>query len=380
MSTQSSADMSLEALSQASEDETTETDPTSDESSEESCETEDNDRRKRRTAVTQRIVRSLIVKVNDPQRPPLRVIARSLDISMSTLTRLLKKIREERYDFGKKTVFIPNKKGRKSISSKERIARVKAVLTSDPTMTWDRAREILAAEGINMGRTTIWRIARKKAGLSVQMISMKPGVVFGQQIMQRRFDYAQQVDELPDDMMWFLDESGFNLQTAPLRCWSPLGRTPVVPVHANRGVNVSLLMCISPSGIVFFKVKVGSFKADDFVEFLEALADHFPEVQSGQVSLVMDNAKIHHARVTKEFLRENEIKHIFLPPYSPDLNSIEMVFGVLKHRYRSRGVVQNRAWMKRRIENIVLSMNRGMDVRAFYQHMRQFVERAINRE
>ena len=257
---------------------------------------------------------------------------------------------------------------------------MKEILTSGPTMSLDRAREILAAEGIQMGRTTIWRIATKKLGLSFQKASLKPAVVFGRQTMQRRFDYAQRVNGLPDEELWFLDESGFNLHIAPLRCWAPKGRTPSIAVPTNRGVNVSLLMCISPTGVVFFKTKVGSFKAPDFVEFLDALADHCPEVRNGEVCLVMDNARIHHSRASQAFLRENDIEHIYLPPYSPDLNPIENVFGVLKSRCRSLGVVQNRVELKRRIENVILSMNQNLNVGEFYRRMRQFVERALNRE
>ena len=94
----------------------------------------------------------------------------------------------------------------------------------------------------------------------------------------------------------------------------------------------------------------------------------------------MDNARIHHARATTAFLQEKNINHIFLPPYSPELNPIENVFGVLKARYRRRGVVHSEGQMKRRIKNIIDEMNEDLDVQTFYDHMRRFVERAMNRQ
>ncbi|MGQ7172414.1 transposase, partial [Escherichia sp. R-CC3] len=41
--------------------------------------------------------------------------------------------------------------------------------------------------------------------------------------------------------------------------------------------------------------------------------------------LVLDNAKYHHAKLLKSFLRENNrrLTLLFLPPYSPNLNRIE---------------------------------------------------------
>ena len=131
--------------------------------------------------------------------------------------------------------------------------------------------------------------------LSVQKISLKPGVVFDRRVMGERFNYAQRVEEMPDDGPWFIDESGFNLHIAPIRCWSRVGKTPVVRVSANRGVNVSLLMCISRTGIIFFPIKVGSIKSDDFVGFLDALVEHFPNLSDGEICLVMDKPRILHA-------------------------------------------------------------------------------------
>jgi len=48
--------------------------------------------------------------------------------------------------------------------------------------------------------------------------------------------------------------------------------------------------------------------------------------------LVLDNARIHHAKMVKDFLRQKgECFHfIFLPPYSPQLNPIERLWKWLK--------------------------------------------------
>ena len=47
--------------------------------------------------------------------------------------------------------------------------------------------------------------------------------------------------------------------------------------------------------------------------------------------MILDNAKIHHAKLLNEFLDENlRLKLLFLPPYSPNLNKIEELWGWLK--------------------------------------------------
>ena len=46
----------------------------------------------------------------------------------------------------------------------------------------------------------------------------------------------------------------------------------------------------------------------------------------------LDDAKIHHAKLLREFLDENQerLNLVFLPPYSPNLNKIEQLWRWLK--------------------------------------------------
>ena len=162
---------------------------------------------------------------------------------------------------------------------------------------------------------------------------------------------------LDEDELWFLDETGFNLHVCPNRCWSEVGHTPVQPVQPSKGKNMSVLMCIASEGIQHFEMKDGAYKSGDFVSFVEELAEQFPKIQTGRACLVMDNARIHHAVQAREYLEENNIRHIYLPPYSPDLNPIENVFGVLKQRYRSLGVPTTRAEMATQITTAINDTN-----------------------
>ncbi len=40
--------------------------------------------------------------------------------------------------------------------------------------------------------------------------------------------------------------------------------------------------------------------------------------------MVLDNSRVHHAKILQEFLRQNtRLRFLFLPPYSPNLNAVE---------------------------------------------------------
>ena len=127
-------------------------------------------------------------------------------------------------------------------------------------------------------------------------------------------------------------------------------------------------------------IKDGAFNSVEFIVFLTALSYRHQSLLRGETTLVMDNAKIHHAVDVINFLEENSICYMLLPPYSPELNPIELLFGTVKAAYRKNGPARTRAEMKRRIRETFHDVDEGVDMTRYYDHMRQFVAKAINRE
>ena len=69
----------------------------------------------------------------------------------------------------------------------------------------------------------------------------------------------------------------------------------------------------------------GAYDAAAFLRFLERTLREYP---TGKIMMVLDNARIHHAKLIQPFLKENagRLALIFLPPYSPQLNLMEGVW------------------------------------------------------
>ncbi len=54
-----------------------------------------------------------------------------------------------------------------------------------------------------------------------------------------------------------------------------------------------------------------------------------PELKVGQV-VIMDNASFHKSQETQQLIEQAGCKVLFLPPYSPDLNPIEIFWANFK--------------------------------------------------
>jgi transposase len=72
------------------------------------------------------------------------------------------------------------------------------------------------------------------------------------------------------------------------------------------------------------------YDAKVFLRFLERTLGRY---SAGKVVMILDNARIHHAKLLKPFLEEHadRLELVFLPPYSPKLNLVEGLWGWLKN-------------------------------------------------
>ena len=78
-------------------------------------------------------------------------------------------------------------------------------------------------------------------------------------------------------------------------------------------------MVIAPDGIKYFALRDGAFDSKAFLASMRALVRQFRVLRRGEVTLLMDNARIHKARRVTDSFREKVVEYRYLPLYK-DLN------------------------------------------------------------
>ena len=117
-----------------------------------------------------------------------------------------------------------------------------------------------------------------------------------------------------------------------LRGRAPCGERLLAKVPHGHWKTTSLIAALGWTGIRCSTVVDGSVNAHIFEAFVERVLA--PELRAGDI-VVMDNLSSHKRSRTRELIESRGAELRYLPPYSPDLNPIEMVFAKIKQLLRT---------------------------------------------
>lgn len=183
--------------------------------------------------------------------------------------------------------------------------------------------------GVRVGTSTMWR-ALSRADLTQKKKSFHAQEADSPRVREKTVEYLREINGIPIEKLVFLDETGSNLAMALSRAWSPSG-TRAHAKKPGRGSNLSILAAVRTSGICAWNGYDGALDGDRFTTFVvEKLV---PTLAKDEV-VVMDNASIHKVDGIREAIEAVGAKLIYLPPYSPDLNPIELVWSLLKQHLK----------------------------------------------
>ena len=111
-----------------------------------------------------------------------------------------------------------------------------------------------------------------------------------------------------------------------------MGERLVAKVPHGHWKTTSLIAALGVGGTRCSTVVDGAINGDVFDAFVEQVL--VPELRPGDV-VILDNLSSHKSARARQLIESRGAHLEFLPPYSPDLNPIEMVFSKIKQLLRS---------------------------------------------
>lgn len=224
---------------------------------------------------------------------------------------------------------------KKLTGSKQKL--ISDIITSDRTTSLQQiAMEIESERDIKCGKTTVSDTLQSLG--FVKSLPIKVPYLSNRAI-QKRYEYATRHLQDSFSNVCFTDEAIFQLsENKQLYWWNPdYEDRPVFEDPHNRS-KVMIWGGISRKGITdFYYWKISKELKVDAYEYTECLEEVLVERMNTiyghkKWRLMQDNARPHTATHTQDFLIENDIRAIDHPPYSPDLNPIELVWAYLKKK------------------------------------------------
>ena len=162
------------------------------------------------------------------------------------------------------------------------------------------------------------------------------------------------------------DETGLRNDSQHGRSYSPRGKTPVIRLCAKRE-RINLISSITNQGKVRFMVYQDTMNSQTLIKFLKRLIKDADK----KVFLVLDNLRVHHSKLVKEWLKEHEkeIELFFLPSYSPELNPDEYLNCDLKAGVHSGAPARKKADLKKKtISHLRMLQKKPQRVMKYFKH------------
>ena len=257
---------------------------------------------------------------------PFRSIAKNLSISVGIAHNIFKRFQSTGEVDPKPAT---RRESLRKLDNHHKLYVIGLIVASPDLQLSELVSKVQEITGITVHVSTICRLlaehgfTRKK----VQHVAL-------QRRMDLRAAYMASVYMISEEMFVWVDESGSDSKDQLRKYGYALrGERAICRRLLVRGKRISAVAALSSEGLVALELMDGSVDGDAFFDFVRGSL--IPEMNpfdgvSPMSVAVMDNCSIHHTEDVAELFRNAGILLLYLPPYSPDLNPIELAFGYVK--------------------------------------------------
>lgn len=166
-------------------------------------------------------------------------------------------------------------------------------------------------------------------------------------LKQKQKKFLKTIKNIDINKIVCIDETYFHSNNSKKYGWSQIG-TRIVHYKKSNPIKYSVLMSITNKQIVNYEIHSCNINTNIFYNYMVCLNDIFKNHY-----FLMDNVSFHKSKIIKNIFNNSTNKLLFIPPYSPELNPIELAFSQLKrnisyiNKFNKPSIIQSIKTIKR---------------------------------
>jgi transposase len=228
------------------------------------------------------------------------------------------------------------KKGNGTTTNNRVVSLLEIIFTSISTIYLHEVK-ILVKQliGLDISISQISKIKTNILSMNYKKVTKMAMYKKEPRVINLRKLYCKEVENIPNEVLYFLDESNFNYDNIVRNYGHSIkGQRANTYTQRNISERYSLILCCSMYGICYYELvetSSGAIDSEKFKEFMGRLREYVINTHV----IVLDNARIHHTKEVKQYLTNKNYKYLFQSPYSPEFNPCEYVFSIIKNRMKN---------------------------------------------
>lgn len=187
-----------------------------------------------------------------------------------------------------------------------------------------------------------------------------------QEWLDHTYPEIKKLAKKDDAEIYWGDETGVRNDCQHIRGYAPRGKTPVVEINAKH-FSLNMISAINNQGLLRYMIYEKNMNARVLIKFMRWLKKD----EKRTVFLILDNLRVHHAKLVKAWLEghEDEIEVFYPPSYSPELNPDEYLKCDLKTGIRSSSPSRNQKDLKGKVlDHMRMLQKKPSRVKKYFKH------------
>jgi transposase len=210
---------------------------------------------------------------------------------------------------------------------------IKKLIINDPFITRNNViNAIFKKYNLKLSQNSISSIYKK-----LNLTRKKPrhyivkSIDFLDKIINKRNEFNKNISKIDINKIISIDEAGFNSLNNINKGLSEKGKRINVPISDKKIKNKSLICGVTLNGIIHNEIHETGVNGIVFKEFIKNIIN---KLTTSDYYFVFDNVPFHHNKEMLKLIKDSGHHYIFTPPYSPNNNPIETIFGIIKSNFK----------------------------------------------